>query len=282
MCDPKTLTVVIPTYDRVELTNRAINSVSSRRPAEVGIVVVDDCGSIPYEFAAKLNIHGISVMVLRTPFNGGPGLARRYGVERCSGRAVALLVSDDVYHEGWLDEGLDQLMKYRAETGGIFIAGRVQHGSAATRLVYSLLAAIPATCRVPISRLAVVMFNPFYTPSVILSRELCEFSDSLRYCEDYYTNAMALFRAKRVVLSRRSSCSLSRRPGSDQGESANSEEMLRGELSARWAMLLSNEVPLAYKLLVPLGVVYQFTRTFLKWFLGGWRRKKPYFFDAAT
>jgi hypothetical protein len=126
------------------------------------------------------------------------------------------------------------------------------------------------------------MFNPFYTPSVILSRDLCQFGDSLRYCEDYYTNAMALFRAKKIVLSSRYSCSLSRRPGSDLGESANTRGMFRGELSTRRAMLLSKDVPLVYKLLVPLGVLYQFTRASVKWIIGQWwRRKSPYFSDAA-
>jgi hypothetical protein len=48
-------------------------------------------------------------------------------------------------------------------------------------------------------------------------------------------------------------------------------------------MLSSKGVPLFYKLFVPLGVLYQFTRASVKWMVGGWwRRKRPYFSDARV
>lgn len=283
MSDQTKLTVVIPTHDRAELTTRAVNSVFSRRPELVEIAVVDDCGSVPYEFGRSHNTHGVPVTILRTPLNGGPGLARRFGVERGSGRVVALLDSDDVFEEGWVDEGLEQVLVRGVEHGGVFLAGRVRHGSAVSGALYRLLTAVPTLFRPMVTRLAVVMFNPFYTSSVIVSRELCQFSNTLRYCEDYYTNAMALFMAKKIVLSQRLSCSLSRRPGSGQGESANIRAMLLGELGARRAMLSSTAVPVGYKLLVPVGVLYQLTRTCLQWILGDfWRRKNSYISHDAS
>lgn len=283
MSDQAKLTVVIPTHDRAELTTRAVNSVFSRRPELVEVTVVDDCGSVPYEFGGSHNAHGVPVMILRTPHNGGPGLARKFGVQRGTGTAVALLDSDDVFENGWLDEGLDQVLTHGIEHGGVFLAGRVRHGSSVTGALYRLLTAVPPLFRPTVTRLAVVMFNPFYTSSVIVSRELCQFSNTLRYCEDYYTNAMALFTAKKIVLSQRLSCSLSRRPGSGKGESANTRAMLLGELGARRAMLLSTAVPLGYKLFVPLGLLYQLTRTFLQWILGDfWRRKNLCSSDSAS
>jgi glycosyltransferase involved in cell wall biosynthesis len=283
MSDQTRLTVVIPTYDRAELTTRAVNSVFSRHPELVEVSVVDDCGSVPYEFGSSHNAHGVPVNILRTPLNGGPGLARSFGVQRGSGSAVALLDSDDVFEHGWVDEGLEQVSTSGVEHGGVFLAGRVRYGSTVTGAVYRLLTAVPHYFRPTVTRLAVVMFNPFYTSSVIVSRELCQFSNTLRYCEDYHTNAMALFMAKKIVLSQRLSCSLSRRPGSGQGESANIRAMFLGELEARRAMLASTAVPVGYKLLVPVGVLYQLTRTFLRWIFGDFRRRKNSYssYDAS-
>lgn len=208
------------------------------------------------------------MIVVRTSFNGGPGLARKLGVEQSAGHAIAFLDSDDVYEGGWIDEGLDQLLKHHSEEGGVFLAGGVRRGSIAISATYWLLTGLPPSWRRVASRLAVVMFNPFYTPSLMLSRDLCQFSNSLRHCEDYYTNAMALFKARTVILSRSYACSLSRRPGSLRGESGNTREMLRGELSTRWAILVSGSIPVIYRLLVPLGVAYQFTRASAQWILG--------------
>jgi glycosyltransferase involved in cell wall biosynthesis len=283
MSDQAKLTVVIPTHDRAELTTRAVNSVFTSRPELVEVAVVDDCGSIPYEFGRSHNAHGVPVTILRTPLNGGPGLARKFGVQRGSGCAVALLDSDDVFEDGWVDEGLEEVLTRGVERGGVFLAGRVRHGSTVTGALYRVLTAVPPLFQPTATRLAVVMFNPFYTSSVIVSRELCQFSHTLRYCEDYYTNAMALFMAKKIVLSQRFSCSLSRRPGSGRGESANTRAMLLGELGARRAMLSSTAVPVGYKLLVPVGVLYQLIRVFLQCIFGDfWRRKNSHSSHAAS
>lgn len=271
MFDRGTVAVIIPTRDRPELTNRAVNSVSSSRPEKVSIVVVDDCGNTPYGFGSGVNAHGIKVDVLRTASNCGPGLARKFGVEGCSSHAVAFLDSDDIYLDGWVDEGLDRLSLSGLGEGGIFIAGTVKGGSLVLRAVFRVLTLVPERLRALSGRLAVVMFNPFYTPSLILSRDLCHFSESLRYCEDYYTNAMALFGAKEVIFSKRVACALSRPPGAKNGESANTGAMLSGELGARLAMFESSLVPVFYKLLVPLGVVYQLARASVQWAIG-WKR----------
>jgi glycosyltransferase involved in cell wall biosynthesis len=282
MSESKAISVVIPTFNRDELTSRAVNSVLCSRPHEIEIVVVDDCSSVPYRFAGQHNVHGIGVTVLRTPLNVGPGLARKFGVEHCGGLLVAFLDSDDVYNAGWLDEVLEQTSDRVAENG-LLVAGKTKLGSAALNAAHSLLFSVPVSLRLAFARLVVVFFNPFYTPSVVLSRGLCQFSDSLRYCEDYFMNAMALFSAGQFILSDQTSCTLAKRPGGTSGESANRKEMFLGELAARYAILSSPKVPLLYKIFVPLGVLYQFARALVQ-SLFRWRdgHCNPSFSDAAN
>jgi glycosyltransferase involved in cell wall biosynthesis len=257
--------VVIPTYNRPELTIRAINSVATKRPHLVEIIVVDDCGEIPFIQPLATNIHGVGVTALRTSHNSGPAVAREFGVRACNAEAVAFLDSDDVYEEGWIDAGLNELIYHSEMPRGLFIVGKVRHGASFTGLCFSCLSMLPRGRRLSATRLIVLLFNPFYTPSVILTRDVCEFSAGLRFCEDYYTNAIAAFRADKLVVSHLIACSLSRKPGSTGGESEKRREMFRGEFSVRLALLRSPDVPRAYKLVVPLGMAYQLVRTSGKW-----------------
>jgi hypothetical protein len=257
MSENKQITVIVPTRDRVELTTRAVNSVSSKQPDEIEIVVIDDGGEVPYVFGTNRNIHGIEVVVLRTPQNVGPGLARKFGVDRSSSRAVAFLDSDDVYEDGWLDAVLVQLARF-PDSRGLFIAGGVVNGSFTVGATYRFLSGLPPRYVSVFARLVTTMFNPFYTPSVVLSRDLCCFSTSLRHCEDYYTNVSGLFRASRVILLNEHSCQLSSRLRA--GQSADRKKMWLGEMSTRRMMFASQQIPLVFKLLVPIGMAYQLVR----------------------
>jgi glycosyltransferase involved in cell wall biosynthesis len=261
----KKLSVVIPTYDRQILTDRAIESIASLRPDLMEIVVVDDGGKIHYQHGKSKNIHGIDVRVIRLHQNGGPGVARKIAVEQCASSVIAFLDSDDVFEQGWVDAGLEEFVG--KECNGKrkkFMAGRVKKGSVITQACFNLLLCIPDRFKLPACRLMVLIFNPFYTPSVILSRDLCRFSESLRYCEDYFTNLKSIFDAEQIVLSSKYSCVLSRAPGEYGGESGQSLQMFKGEMAVRMMALRSGSIPWLYKLVVPVGIVYQLIREVLK------------------
>ncbi|RGE46048.1 glycosyltransferase family 2 protein [Comamonas testosteroni] len=114
------ISVVIPTYDRIELTLRAIDSVKTKNPELVEIIVVDDAGKDVFFFPSHNNKNGVSVQVVRMSVNSGAGLARMRGVESASGQYVAFLDSDDEYVEGWIDS----LISHSGGGGGILFVGR--------------------------------------------------------------------------------------------------------------------------------------------------------------
>jgi glycosyltransferase involved in cell wall biosynthesis len=266
----KTISVIIPTFNRIDSTHRAVNSVTSARPELVEIVVADDGGDVAYHYPGAANVHGIDITVVRSSHNAGPGLARQNAIAHSSGRAIAFLDSDDMYEDGWIDAALDEFMGAEVDQPGkTFMAGRVRQGSPATRLCLQMLLRSPARLRTLLCRFMVLIFNPFYTPSIVLSRELCRFSSSLRYCEDYYTNSFAIFAAKRIVISPHYACRLSRSPGALGGEASQRQKMLEGEMHVRRTLFRSDSVPPAFKLVVPLGVLYQFARESLKKLMSG-------------
>lgn len=95
------ISVVIPTFNRTTVIQRAIDSVLKQtRPADE-IIVVDD-GSTDGTAALLRNTYGNQVSVISLPENKGVSAARNYGIHKSKGDWIALLDSDDE----WLDTKL--------------------------------------------------------------------------------------------------------------------------------------------------------------------------------
>lgn len=258
------ISVVIPTFNRKELTDQAIESVVSTFPELLEIVVVDDCGSTPYFYNAAANASGVPVQVFRLTVNGGAGMARKAGVERTCGEFIAFLDSDDRYDAGWMDFVISEIQALEASNRRLLISGKVNGERPAGALVRKNLATMPTQLRLAMSRVVAMFFNPLYAPSIVAHRELCGFRDGLRYCEDYYSTIIALFRADALLLPDVTACHLGREPNSAGGLSGAGKKMFLGEMEVRRALLALPDVPLPFKLLVPFGLGYQIFRVAAK------------------
>lgn len=110
--------VVIPTYNRLALLRRTIESVLSQRFADYEVIVVDD-GSTDGTTAYLKSLGG-RVRVLEQA-NRGPGAARNLGVKSASGTYIAFLDSDDV----WFPWSLETYASLIAQHGSpAFVAGK--------------------------------------------------------------------------------------------------------------------------------------------------------------
>lgn len=92
--------VVIPSYNRVHLLARTLDSVWQQRFTDYEVIVVDD-GSTDGTLEYLRNL-GDRVRTVQQ-VNGGPGAARNAGVRAASGKYVALLDSDDLWFPWTLD-----------------------------------------------------------------------------------------------------------------------------------------------------------------------------------
>jgi glycosyltransferase involved in cell wall biosynthesis len=93
-------TVVIPTYQRLELVRQAVQSVLAQTFQDFEIVVVDDGSPEPIQ----LSTPDERVRVIRHETNLGTAAARNTGIRAARGELVAFLDSDDV----WLPEKLEK------------------------------------------------------------------------------------------------------------------------------------------------------------------------------
>jgi glycosyltransferase involved in cell wall biosynthesis len=265
----KIISIVIPTFDRQASTDCAVESVTPSRPQLFEIIVVDDCGTTPYVHDQPANSHGVPVFTFRTATNGGPGLARKLGVEKSAGYVISFLDSDDVFEMGWPDAILSEVLQLGTSLrDGLFVAGRASGGRSLTiEWTARFLESVPDSLKEICTRLTIIAFNPFYTPATAISRRLCEFSNTGRYCEDYFTNAMAVFSARKISVLPVIACALSRTPGSSGGLSELRQKMWSGEFDVRKEMLFARNIPLPYRALVPLGMAYAFARNAVKFLL---------------
>jgi GT2 family glycosyltransferase len=110
--------VIIPTFNRIELLGSALESVFSQRGTEFEIIVVDDGSSdrtIEY-------LHSLEnrVSVFRQS-NRGPGAARNLGARHAQGKYLAFLDSDDLWFP-WTLEVYQAVIHKHCDPS--FIAGK--------------------------------------------------------------------------------------------------------------------------------------------------------------
>ncbi len=104
------VTVVLPTYQRRALVDRAIESVLAQEGVRIELIVVDDGSTDGTAEHVRARWGSDARVVLVEKENGGCSSARNVGIERARGRYVAFLDSDDTCLPGRLSrqaEGLD-------------------------------------------------------------------------------------------------------------------------------------------------------------------------------
>ena len=97
------VSVIIPTYNRQEFTDRAIESVCNQSYRDYEIVVVDDGSTVPF-----INNWGNKISLIRLGENRGVSFARNRGVDASRGQWISFLDSDDI----WKKDKLKIQMKW--------------------------------------------------------------------------------------------------------------------------------------------------------------------------
>ena len=96
------VSVIIPTYNRQQLVQRAIRSVLSQTFSDFEILVVDD-GSTDNTAVVIQAFEDPRIVYLNQNHSGLPAVARNTGIKHATGDYIAFLDSDDL----WLPEKLD-------------------------------------------------------------------------------------------------------------------------------------------------------------------------------
>lgn len=97
------VSVIIPTYNRANLIQRAVRSVLAQTYAKFELIVVDDC-SLDNTVSLVSAVQDDRVKVIRHQANQGEGASRNTGMQVSRGKYAAFLDSDDE----WLPSKLER------------------------------------------------------------------------------------------------------------------------------------------------------------------------------
>ena len=125
--DVPRVSVVVPTYNRTALLERALASVLSQDVADIEILVIDDAST--EDIAALLDrIGDPRIRHIRQPRNGGVAAARNRGMAEARAPLIAFLDSDDEWLAGKLSAQL-RAMQDAGPRAGLCYTGLVEKGS---------------------------------------------------------------------------------------------------------------------------------------------------------
>ncbi|MBQ1812895.1 MAG: glycosyltransferase family 2 protein [Bacilli bacterium] len=110
------ISVIIPTYKRSEMLERAINSVLNQSYANIEIIVVDDNNpdseyrKSTAKFMEKYK-NNKKIRYVKMKQNGGGALARNEGISQAKGSYVAFLDDDDYFLDDKLRKQIEFMKK---------------------------------------------------------------------------------------------------------------------------------------------------------------------------
>lgn len=115
------VSVIIPTYNRVHLLRRAIQSVLNQTYQDFEIIIIDD-GSIDNteEVVKKFQEQDKRVRYIKHEENKGGSAARNTGIKNAKGKYIAFLDSDDEWLPTKLEKQIELFRKRCDSVGAVY------------------------------------------------------------------------------------------------------------------------------------------------------------------
>jgi glycosyltransferase involved in cell wall biosynthesis len=105
------ISIIIPTYNRMDTTHRAVASILSQE-VDAEIIIVDDASSPPYQLEEDKR-NNPEIKIIRKDINKGPSAARNSGIKAATHPLISFLDSDDFL----IETSLRQRMEFAIEAG---------------------------------------------------------------------------------------------------------------------------------------------------------------------
>lgn len=121
------VSVVVPTYDREELIERAVRSALDQTVEVLEVLVVDDASRDGTGRALE-SLADPRIRYVRHPENRGGARARNTGIDLATGSYVAFLDSDDEWLPGKIEAQLDVFAGAGERVGAVYCASLADRG----------------------------------------------------------------------------------------------------------------------------------------------------------
>ena len=129
-----TVSVIVPTYNRPDASERALRSVLGQSREDFEVIVVDDASTDSTAERCR-SIHDPRIRVHRQAANGGVARARNTGMRLARGRYLAFLDSDDQWEPTKLERQLAALQALDEGWAMVYCGMRVRSEQDALRVL---------------------------------------------------------------------------------------------------------------------------------------------------
>jgi len=191
------ISVILPTFNASKTITRAIDSILHQTTLPDQIILIDDCSSdsTVHLIHSHPQLQNFSnKLILATPTNSGPGIARNLGWDHASSEFVAFLDADDVWHPQKLELQRSAMV---AQPWASFSGHRY-------RVNMDISSDFPRFQQPSYRELHMRHFlfsNRFSTPSVVLRRDInLRFGVGEGVSDDYLLWLQLLARGERALL----------------------------------------------------------------------------------
>lgn len=102
------VSIIMPYYNAARYVKETVVAIIAQTYKDWELIIVDDCSPDPGTKDVLNNITALDtrIRVLRTPRNGGAGMARNVGIDAAKGRYLAFCDSDDWWYPTKMEEQL--------------------------------------------------------------------------------------------------------------------------------------------------------------------------------
>lgn len=117
MIDNPLITIYIPTYNRVKLLQRAVNSVLNQTYKNIEIIIVDDCSiDGTHEYLRNISAIETRIRYFIKETNSGACVSRNIAIKNAKGEFITGLDDDDYFENNRLELFLNKWSKKSEDT----------------------------------------------------------------------------------------------------------------------------------------------------------------------
>ena len=175
------VSVIIPTYNRVNETIRAIKSALAQTYKNIEVIVVDDGSTVSIKPIKELAKKNKKIRLIELGKNLGASTARNTGIKEAKGEYVAFLDSDDEFIKGKIEKQAklmyvtNCIMSHASYQRNMDNSKVVVHsgrdvGNISKRLIASCQIALPT---VMLNRAAILKGKLFFDTNLEIGEDVC-------------------------------------------------------------------------------------------------------------
>lgn len=186
--DNKTVSIIVPTFNRANLVMSAVRSVLAQTYHNWELIIVDDASTDDTEAVIR-NVADRRIRYHKMPKNRGAAYCRNFGIDAASGSYVGFLDSDDEFHPTKIERHM-AMFELSSYDGTVSACQRVDHRN---DVLYPLRDICPLSSIMLefIRKTVTWKMYPIWRKSFIVSHGIY-FCEQLNNSQDYQFNAFCV------------------------------------------------------------------------------------------